>query len=373
MIPDKDILSAVEAQAGTAVEVLRFVHAHPELGHEERESSAHVAGRLASAGFRVERGVGGMETAFRATLTGARPGRSVGIVVLYDAVAAVRADGRIEPVHSCGHGPIAGGATAAALALAGLRERLAGSVVLFGCPADEIHAPGTVARGGGKALSAAAGLWDKIDAALYVHPEFINTVSQASLWMRRDQVTVSGQRSLRQGVVTAPMAAWRALCTALDRVAPDRVIAEDLHLHGDIEEGAGLVLTATFLVFADDEAGLAEAAKPLRDALPGAQWSEGRVYCGVRPDAQVTAAVANAFKAAGREFVKDPPPLPFATDFGNISQRVPAALIGVGRPGGWKFHTEEGAREFAGPDGEEAALAVARVLALAAARLTEPR
>jgi metal-dependent amidase/aminoacylase/carboxypeptidase family protein len=373
MIADKDILSAVDAQAGTAVEVLRFVHAHPELGHEERESSAHVAGTLASAGFRVERGVGGMETAFRATLTGARPGRSVGIVVLYDAVAAVRADGRIEPVHSCGHGPIAGGTTAAALALAGLRERLAGSVVLFGCPADEIHAPGTVARGGGKALSAAAGLWDKIDAALYVHPEFINTVSQASLWMRRDQATVSGARSLRQGVVTAPMAAWRDLCAALDQVSPDRVIAEDVHLHGDIEEGAGLVLTATFLIFADDEAGLAKAAKPLRDALPGARWSESRVYCGVRPDAQVTAAVADAFKAAGRDFVKDPPPLPFATDFGNISQRVPAALIGVGRPGGWKFHTDEGAREFAGPDGEEAALAVARVLALAAARLTEPQ
>jgi metal-dependent amidase/aminoacylase/carboxypeptidase family protein len=373
MIPDKEILSAVEAQAETAIEVLRFVHAHPELGHEERESSAHVAGTLARAGFRVERGVGGMETAFRATLTGARPGRSVGIVVLYDAVAAVRADGRIEPVHSCGHGPIAGGATAAALALAGLRGRLAGSVVLFGCPADEIHAPGTVARGGGKALSAAAGLWDKIDAALYVHPEFINTVSQASLWMRRDQATVSGARSLRQGVVTAPMAAWRDLCAALDQVSPDRVIAEDVHLHGDIEEGAGLVLTATFLIFADDEAGLAKAAKPLRDALPGARWSESRVYCGVRPDAQVTAAVADAFKAAGRDFVKDPPPLPFATDFGNISQRVPAALIGVGRPGGWKFHTDEGAREFAGPDGEEAALAVARVLALAAARLTEPQ
>jgi metal-dependent amidase/aminoacylase/carboxypeptidase family protein len=373
MIADQDVMAAVDARAGTAREVLRFVHAHPELGHEEHASSAHLAQTLAGGGFKVERGVGGMETAFRATLTGARPGRSVGIVVLYDAVAAVRPDGRIEPVHSCGHGPIAGGATAAALALASLRDRLAGRVVLFGCPADEIHAPGTVARGGGKALSAAAGLWDGIDAALYVHPEFINTVSQASLWMRRDQVTVSGARTLRQGVVTAPMAAWRNLCAALDQVAPDRVIAEDVHLHGDIEEGAGLVLTATFLLFADDEAGIARTAQPLREALPGARWSEGRLYCGVRPDAQVTAAVADAFKAAGRDFVKDPPPLPFATDFGNISQRVPAALIGVGRPGGWKFHTDEGAAEFAGPDGEAAALAVAQILALAAARLTEPR
>jgi metal-dependent amidase/aminoacylase/carboxypeptidase family protein len=89
MIADEEVISAVDAQAGTAREVLRFVHGHPELGHEEHASSAHIAARLAGGGFQVERGVGGMATAFRATLVGARPGRSVGIVALYDAVPAV--------------------------------------------------------------------------------------------------------------------------------------------------------------------------------------------------------------------------------------------------------------------------------------------
>jgi metal-dependent amidase/aminoacylase/carboxypeptidase family protein len=304
-------------------------------------------------------------------LTGARPGRSVGLVVLYDAVAAIRPDGSIEPVHSCGHGPIAGGVSAAALALAGLRDRLAGKVVVFGCPADEIHAPGTVARGSGKALSAAAGLWAGIDAALYAHPEFINTVSKESLWMRRDYARISGHRSLKKGVVTAPMAALRHLAEIVDQVPPDRVMLEQMHLEGDVEEGTGLVMNAVFLIFAEDEAGVAAYARHLRSHLPGAAWTEGAMLCGMRPNEQVTAAVAQAFLAAGRDFVADPPPLPFATDFGNVSQRVPAALIGVGRPGGWKFHTDEGARQFAGPDGEEAALGIARVMALAATRLTE--
>jgi metal-dependent amidase/aminoacylase/carboxypeptidase family protein len=373
MITDDEMISAVDAQAGTAREVLRFVHGHPELGHEEHASSEHVAARFAAGGFQVEHGVGGMATAFRATLVGARPGRSVGMVALYDAVPAVRPDGTMEPVHSCGHGPISGGVTAAALALAGLGDRLAGSIVVFGCPADEIHAPGTAARGGGKALSVAAGLWDGIDAALYAHPEFIDTVSRASLWMRRDRATVSGQRSLRKGVVPAPMAALRSLAAVVDQVEPDRVIIEQANLHGDVEEGTGLVLDASFLIFAEDEAGIARAGRPLREALAGARWQEGPVICGVRPDARVTAAVAEAFSAAGRDFVKDPPPLPFATDFGNISQRVPSALIGVGRRGGWSFHTDEGAMQFAGPDGEEVALGIARVLALAAIRLTEPQ
>ena len=86
----------------------------------------------------------------------------------------------------------------------------------------------------------------------------------------------------------------------------------------------------------------------------------------------MTAAVREAFLAASRGFRADPDPLPFATDFGNVSQRVPAALVGVGRPGGWRFHSDEGAREFASPAGEEAALVIAQVLALAAARLLEP-
>ncbi len=61
---------------------------------------------------------------------------------MYDAVAAVGDSGEPIPVHSCGHGPIAGAIVAMASALAGMRERLAGRVVVIGCPADEIHAPG---------------------------------------------------------------------------------------------------------------------------------------------------------------------------------------------------------------------------------------
>src|SRR5262249_56673462 len=132
-------------------------------------------------------------------------------------------------------GPIAGGVGAAAVALADLRGRLAGSVVLLGCPADEIHAPGTIARGGGKALSAEAGLWDELDAALYAHPEFIDTVSLESLWMRRDRVTVSGSRSLA-GAEQVPTDAARA---AIAAERPGEIMVERLVLDRDVAEGTG--------------------------------------------------------------------------------------------------------------------------------------
>jgi metal-dependent amidase/aminoacylase/carboxypeptidase family protein len=372
MIDGQDVLASIGRQADAIQATIRFVHEHPELGHEEHECCRYLCDTLAAAGLDVEPGIGGMETAFRATLRGERPGATVGLVCLYDAVTAVRPDGRVEPVHSCGHGPIAGGVVGAALALAELRQGLAGTVVLMGCPSDEIHAPGSIARGGGKALSAEAGLWDEVDAALYAHPEYIDTVSLESRWMQRATAIVSGLRSLASADQPPLEAALAALESARANV-PDDLMLERLELDGDVEEGTGLVLRATFLVFADAEDDIELRLAALRAAVPQARWELGRVVEAVRPNDLVTAAVAGAFDILGRDFVSDPPRLPFATDFGNISRRCPAALIGVGREGGWAFHTDEGAAQFASPDGEAAALTIAQVLAFAATDLTEPR
>jgi metal-dependent amidase/aminoacylase/carboxypeptidase family protein len=322
---------------------------------------------LDRAGLGVERGVAGMETAFRATLAGARPGHAVGLVALYDAVPVFRPEGTIEPVHSCGHDAIAAGVLATMLALADLRDELPGTLVVFGCPADEIPAPLTVERGGGKAVSAAAGLWDGIDAALYAHPEFVDTVFRRSRWMRRDRATVTGTRSLT-GEVEAPLEAVAAAIAAVEQLPPADAIVEHISLDGDVEEGGGLAATVHVLLRSDEERGLDELAAPIRAAVTGAHWASDPVVCGLRADDHVTAAVKEAVLALGGDFVDEPEPLPFGTDFGNVSQRVPAALIGIGRPGGWAFHTDEGARQFE-QDGQECALAIARVLALASVRL----
>jgi metal-dependent amidase/aminoacylase/carboxypeptidase family protein len=97
MTDDARVLAAVEDKAALARSVMDFVHGHPELGHEEHLCAAHLVDALAAAGLDTELGAGGMETAFRATLRGGRPGRTIGIVALYDAVPAVTGDGSIRP------------------------------------------------------------------------------------------------------------------------------------------------------------------------------------------------------------------------------------------------------------------------------------
>ena len=177
----------------------------------------------------------------------------------------------------------------------------------MGCPSDEIHAPGSIARGGGKALSAEAGLWDEVDAALYAHPEYIDTVSLESRWMQRATAVVSGSRSLTTADQPPLEAALAALETTRAHV-PDDLMLERLELDGDVEEGTGLVLRATFLVFADAEDDVGPRLAALQDAVPQARWELGRVVEAVRPDDRVTAAVAGAFDNARQGLRLEPSP-----------------------------------------------------------------
>lgn len=373
IVSDAALLAKVEAFEEAGFGVIDFVNSHPELAHCEFECAAHLTELLERAGYRVDRGIAGMATAFTATLDGAHEGKTVGIVVMYDAVPLVAPSGDLLPAHACGHGQIAGGVVVAALALASLREGLSGRVVVVGCPADEIHAPETRARGGGKALTADAGIWDEMDYALYTHPEFIDTVSLASRWMQRQRVHVSGKRTLESTAGTpAPLNLLHAVSSFLADSNPWNMMLERLVVDGDVEEETGLVADATFLVFADSEHELKGLIQDLHEHIPTGVWTAGPMVQGVRPHSLATAAVAEAFSVIGKEFVDEPPALPFATEFGNISHRVPSALVGVGAAGGWAFHTVEGATQFASDEARGVATDIARVLALSVVRLVQP-
>ena len=94
-------------------------------------------------------------------------------------------------------------------------------------------------------------------------------------------------------------------------------------MDGDVEGDTSMTMQADLLLFADTEAELEERCATARATVPHGTWTSGITYRGVRPNDAVTASVREAFAAAGRGFEANPPKLPFATDFGNISQRGP--------------------------------------------------
>ena len=141
-----------------------------ETAHHEVRSSAAIAAYLVDAGFDVEKGIAGMETAFRAVSGHGRP--IIGFLGEYDALPglfqpnlpAYHGDSK-KNGHGCGHNLLGVGSAAAAACLASAlkQKNLPGTVVYYGCPAEETLE--------GKVCMAAEGCFRELDVALSWHPQ----------------------------------------------------------------------------------------------------------------------------------------------------------------------------------------------------------
>jgi metal-dependent amidase/aminoacylase/carboxypeptidase family protein len=256
----------------------------------------------------------------------------------------------------------------------------------MGIPGDEIHAPVVRSRGGGKAVTAEAGVWDDLDAILYAHPEFLDTVWLSSRWMSRRRIRLHGPRFFsadRQDIVATFANMLQSCRTLMNRYGAEWFVIEAASFEGDVEDGSLCGAELSVLIFGRDEDELQERVDELNglvgEACAGSGLSpnieehpEGTrpVYQGILANSVLVSAIAAVF---GESYVPASMQLPFATDFGNLSRRAPSALIGIGRPGGWRFHTEAGAEEFASQDGREVAARLAQVLALTVSTLTNDR
>src|ERR1043166_8078434 len=123
-------MSAVKDLIGQAVDRLadelealsRQIHDHPELAYQEVKAVGWLSDFLAKQGFKMERGVAGVATAFRGTIeTGQGP--TVAILCEYDALPQIG--------HACGHNVIAAAALGAGLSLAAVADKLPGRVMLI--------------------------------------------------------------------------------------------------------------------------------------------------------------------------------------------------------------------------------------------------
>ena len=130
------VAAAVDAVGDELVAISRDIHAHPELNYEERRAASLLTAALERHGFEVERGVGGVETAFRGEAAGAGGGPSVGILVEYDALPDVG--------HGCGHNLLAISTLGAGIAAKAALSSLPGRIVVLGTPRRR----GAVARSG---------------------------------------------------------------------------------------------------------------------------------------------------------------------------------------------------------------------------------
>ncbi len=162
--------AAIDARRADLVSLADQVWGFAETALRETRSAALLADYAEKQGFRVERGVAGMPTAFVASYGGGRP--VIAVLGEYDALPglsqkavperAVLAPG--APGHGCGHNLFGAASLGAAVAVKELMAagKLPGTVRYYGTPAEEAI--------GGKAYMVREGLFRDVDVALAWHP-----------------------------------------------------------------------------------------------------------------------------------------------------------------------------------------------------------
>ena len=172
--------AAVAAVEPRVIEWRRDFHSHPELGNREFRTSGKVTDHLRSLGLDVRTGIA--HTGVVALLRGARPGPTIMLRADMDALpvtertdvpfrSKVTAEFRGHPVgvmHACGHDAHTAILMGAAEVLAGLRDRLPGTVMFVFQPAEEGAPEGEQA---GAPLMVQEGLFEiaKPDAIIGLH------------------------------------------------------------------------------------------------------------------------------------------------------------------------------------------------------------
>jgi aminobenzoyl-glutamate utilization protein B len=178
----KDAISWIDQNKATYDEIAKYIWDNPELSMVEFKSSAKLQEYLAKNGFKLEKGVAGMATAFVATWGSGKP--VIGIMGEFDALpnlsqeAGVTSKKPITPGasgHGCGHNLFGTSSATAAIAIAKAMEKhgIKGTVKFFGTPAEETLV--------GKVYMNRDGVFDGCDVIMDWHPGDTNSAGYSSL------------------------------------------------------------------------------------------------------------------------------------------------------------------------------------------------
>ncbi len=319
------VIAEIDGWQDHLIRIADTIHANPELGFEEHQASALLADTLSRHGYRVERGVGGLSTAFVASAEGTESRPVVAILAEYDALADLG--------HACGHNLIAASAVGAALGLGAVLPELSGSVCVIGTPAEE--------TGGGKAILVEAGLFEGIDAAMMVHPSTRNLIGRLSLTAFPVKVAFHGQAAHAAGSPDKGVNALEAVLLTFSGInAMRQHLRDDARIHGIITHGgaapnivpdyaeARFSVRALEPAYAYEVLGRVRACAEAAAHATGASLvfeSDGRRYDARWPNPTLVALFSDNASALGVEMVQATGNERMgSSDMGNVSQVVPA-------------------------------------------------
>ncbi len=169
--------SEIEAKSTLLTDLSKKIWDNPEIAYKEYNASKWTAEFLESEGFEIEIGYTGIPTAIKATWGSGKP--VIGFLGEYDALSGMsqKVSTTKEPViegnpgQACGHNLLGVANVGAVIGMKKEMEEknLKGTIVYYGCPAEEIVT--------GKPFMARGGAFKDLDIAMAWHPGTRNTVT----------------------------------------------------------------------------------------------------------------------------------------------------------------------------------------------------
>lgn len=176
----QDVLKSIDSKTEQYSNIAHNIWEFAEVGYQEVKSSDLLQETLTKSGFKVEKGVAGIPTAFVATYGSGKP--VIAILAEFDALPGVSQDAvpEVKTVpgrtagHACGHHLFGTASSAAAIAVKDwmIANKKQGTIRLYGTPAEE--------GGSGKVYMVREGLFNDVDIVLHWHPGAMNSASFGS-------------------------------------------------------------------------------------------------------------------------------------------------------------------------------------------------
>ena len=368
MTPEKRAIAEAVDRLGDELEALsRRIHGNPELGYEEVKACGWLTEFLARRGFKVEKGVAGVDTAFRATVeTGEGP--TIAILCEYDALPGIG--------HACGHNVIATSGAGAGAALAAVKALLPkGRIHVIGTPAEE--------GGGGKIKLIRGGVFQDIDCAMMVHGFDRTILNPSLLGIVRAGFEFHGKASHASAAPWEGVNALDACIQTFNNLAVLRQqMRPDCRIHGIITHGGAAAniipeyaaamfyvraprLDAMWTLYKRVVACAESAARATGATLKVTQHDN--VYEPLRENQTLLDLFAANMIDVGLAATQPDPNEAGSSDVGNVSQVLPAIqpMVAIA-PAGMAIHTREFADAAVKPMAHAGMLAAAKAMAMTA-------
>lgn len=357
------IVKEIEASRKGLSELSLKIHDNPELGFQEVKAAGWLSGYLEENGFSIERGISGLDTAFRASYGKGRP--AIALLAEYDALAGLG--------HGCGHNLICTCAVGSGIAAKQAVDQLGGSVQVIGTPAEE--------GGGGKISMANNGAFSDLDVAMLVHPETTDLATAQALACQTLDVEFFGKAAHAAAQPELGINALEAMLLSFAGINSLRQhIRGTARIHGIITDGgkaANIVperSAGSFIVRAVENDYLDDLKERVLNCFIGAatatgsrmEYKWGARYDSLRNNMTLAELFVRNMQHLGRNMTMTDPGVAFgSTDMGNVSQLVPAIHPFVSIAGkGILIHSADFASAAASEAGMRGMLDAAKAMAM---------